>query len=77
MAENKDKSNELKSHANRSGEASGARQREGKTGPVAGSANNTRGENKPSREGSGRGAKPGKGSASPDTPKGSTPERGG
>ena len=34
------------------------------TGPVAGGADNTRGENKPSREGSSGGAK--KGKASPD-----------
>ncbi|WP_460920500.1 hypothetical protein [Pontibacter brevis] len=59
MADNKDNiSNELKSHAGKGGNVSG--QQPGDiTGPVGGSAENTRGENKPSREGHGGGAKPG------------------
>ena len=40
-------------------------------GPVAGGADNTRGENVPSREGSGGGAKQGKSRAGSDYPQGS------
>jgi hypothetical protein len=40
-------------------------------GPVAGGADNTRGENVPSREGSGGGAKKGKSRAGSDYPQGS------
>ena len=39
-------------------------------GPVAGGADNTRGENKPSREGSGEGAKKGKSRPDSDYPQG-------
>ena len=39
-------------------------------GPVAGGADNTRGENVPSREGSGEGAKTGKSRADSDYPQG-------
>ncbi|WP_187263531.1 hypothetical protein [Pontibacter beigongshangensis] len=63
MAENKDKSNELKSQDSSSGGVSG-RPPHDQTGPVAGGADNTRGENKPSREGTSGGAKAGK--ESPD-----------
>ena len=41
------------------------------TGPVAGGADNTRGENKPSREGSSGGAKKGKDTPNNDSPQGS------
>jgi hypothetical protein len=41
------------------------------TGPVAGGADNTRGENKPSREGSSGGAKKGKDTPDNDSPQGS------
>jgi len=40
-------------------------------GPIAGGADNTRGENKPSREGSGAGAKKGKENPEPKSPQGS------
>jgi hypothetical protein len=40
------------------------------TGPVAGGADNTRGENKPSREGSSGGAKKGKDTPNNDSPQG-------
>jgi len=64
MSDNKDNiSNELKSHEEQGGNVSG-QQPGGQTGPVAGGADNTRGENKPSREGHSGGAK--KGKASPD-----------
>lgn len=60
MSDNKDNiSNELKSHEGQGGNVSG-QQQGNQTGPVAGGADNTRGENKPSREGHGGGAKPGK-----------------
>lgn len=39
-------------------------------GPVAGGADNTRGENKPSREGHGGGAKKGKENHDPESPQG-------
>ena len=61
MSDNKDNiSNELKSHEGQGGNASG-QQQGNQTGPVAGGADNTRGENKPSREDKGGGAKPAKG----------------
>ena len=41
------------------------------TGPVAGGADNTRGENKPSREGSSGGAKKGKDTPNQNSPQGS------
>ena len=41
------------------------------TGPVAGGADNTRGENKPSREGSSGGAKKGKNTPNNNSPQGS------
>lgn len=41
------------------------------TGPVAGGADNTRGENKPSREGSSGGAKKGKDTPNNNSPQGS------
>ena len=41
------------------------------TGPVAGGADNTRGENKPSREGSSGGAKKGKNTSENNSPQGS------
>lgn len=41
------------------------------TGPVAGGADNTRGENKPSREGSSGGAKKGKDTPDNNSPQGS------
>ena len=64
MSDNKDNiSNELKSHDNQGGNVSG-RPQGTDTGPVAGGADNTRGENKPSKEGKSGGAK--KGKASPD-----------
>ena len=59
MASNNDKSNEeLKRQADESGNG---QQKGNQTGPVAGGADNTRGENKPSTEGHGGGAKPSKG----------------
>ncbi|ARS34562.1 hypothetical protein [Pontibacter actiniarum] len=73
MADKKDKSNELKNKADTDGIVNAGRQRAGQTGPIAGGADNTRGENKPSREGTSGGAKKGKESASPDTPKGKRP----
>ena len=64
MSDNKDNiSDELKSHDNQGANVSG-RPEGTDTGPVAGGADNTRGENKPSREGNSGGAK--KGKDSPD-----------
>ncbi|WP_162054231.1 hypothetical protein [Pontibacter pamirensis] len=61
MADKKDNiSNESKSPEGKGGNVSG-QQPKNQTGPVEGGADNTRGENKPSSEGHGGGAKPGKG----------------
>ncbi|AKD05724.1 hypothetical protein POKO110462_12745 [Pontibacter korlensis] len=69
MADN-NKSNELKTHAGEGGNVSG--RPEGRdTGPVAGGADNTRGENKPSREGNSAGAKAGKDTPNQNSPQGS------
>ncbi|MCC9136961.1 hypothetical protein ACFSKU_05335 [Pontibacter silvestris] len=68
MSDNKDNiSNELNTHAGVSGQQPGQQ-----TGPVGGSAENTRGENKPSREGTTGGAKPGKASPDKDTQENAT-----
>ena len=74
MADNKGNSaeqhaaehNDLDKKAGVSGQQAGAQ-----TGPVAGGADNTRGENVPSREGSGGGAKKGKANPNHNSPQGS------
>ena len=70
MAEDKDKDAALKAHGDKGGNVSG-QQPSGQNGPVAGSAENTRGENKPSREGKSGGAKHGKNTPDNDSPQGS------
>ncbi|PRY10188.1 hypothetical protein CLV24_115105 [Pontibacter ummariensis] len=69
MADQKDKSNELKSHAGEGGNLKD--QRQSNTGPQAGSAANTRGENKPHTEGDSAGAKKAKPDLEKDSPQGS------
>lgn len=60
MSDNKDNiSNELESHDNQGANVSG-RPEGTDTGPIAGGADNTRGENKPSREGNSGSEKKGK-----------------
>ena len=72
MAEDKDKDNDaaLRAHGEKGGNVSG-QEPSGQNGPVAGSALNTRGENKPSREGNSGGAKAGKDTPDQDSPQGS------
>jgi hypothetical protein len=70
MAEDKDNDAALKAHGDKGGNISG-QQPSGQNGPVAGSAENTRGENKPSREGTSGGAKHGKDTPDQDSPQGS------
>lgn len=68
MSDNKNNiSNELNTHAGVSGQQPGSQ-----TGPVGGSAENTRGVNKPSSEGHTAGAKPGKANPDKDTQENAT-----
>ncbi len=55
----------------RKGQGVSGQSNEGQTGPVAGGADNTRGVNKPSREGTSGGAKAGKNTPNQNSPQGS------